>query len=413
MNSVVVKNARFANQPGQHDIEIEAGRIHRITPAGEGGSATDELDAQGGLVTPSFVDAHFHPDKALTFPRVGPMGQGSPVDSLAVGARIKAAFTVDDVTDRARRAMEAAVTSGVGAIRAQVDVDSAIGLAGLQGILKVKAELHDVVDLQIVAFPQEGVVRDPGALDLLREALTMGADVLGGGPDNEGDPAFHRAHLDQLFELAAEFDVDLDLHADMDEDPSRRALELIAERTLAHGWQGRVNAVHCCALAAYPDDLAHRVIEQVAQAGIQICICPIGNLQLVGGDVTPRGRGSSRPKELLAAGVNVAAGTDNLHDMWFRFGNLDPVETSRITCLAAGLRTDQEVLEGFAMVTDRAAAYLGLGGYGIAPGNDADLVMFSADNLSDVMRGVPGTRTTLKRGRVVAHRETTARMVRS
>ena len=403
MGNVVVSRARFLDFEDLRDIEISDGRIMRITDAGQG-VGTERIDANGGLVTPSFVDAHFHPDKALTFPQVSGMPSTTLQDSMARGAAIKAAFTIEDIEARATAALEAAVANGVGAMRAQVDVDSAVGLKGIEAMLRVKAAFADRITLQLVAFPQEGIVRDPGAVSLLRRALELGADLLGGGPDNEGDPRHYRQHVDTLFDLASEFDVDVDIHADMTEVPDQRALQVIAERTIAHGRQDRVNAVHCCALAAYPDQYAQHVIELVREAGMQICICPIGNLQLVGEGITPRGRGASRPKELLAAGVNVAAGTDNLHDMWFRFGNADPIDTALITCLAAGLRTNEEVREGFAMVTTRAANYLGLPGYGLHAGAVADLVIFTASTLEDILRDAPGSRLTMKRGRLIAKR---------
>jgi cytosine deaminase len=408
MTTGLVANARLLDSDGLTDITISDGRITRLAPAsGELSGATDGIiDAAGGLVCPSFVDAHFHPDKALTFPRLGPVGTTSMEDSMARGAAIKSAFTHDDVVQRATQAIEVAIGNGVGAVRAQVDVDSSVGLIGFEALLEVRAAYHSLIDIQLVAFPQEGIVRDPGAVVLLQKALEMGADLIGGGPENEGDPTAYAPHLDAIFGLARDFDVDVDLHADMTEVPSRRALELIARETIARRWQGRVNVVHCCALAAYPDDLAADVIGLVAEAGIQICICPVGNLQLVGEGVTPRGRGASRPKELLTAGVNVAAGTDNLHDMWFRFGNLDPVETCLITCLSGALRTDAEVREGFAMVTTRAARYLRLEDYGLYQGAKADLVVFSPERLEDVIRGVPGTRRILKAGSLVASRET-------
>ncbi|MFD7159549.1 amidohydrolase family protein [Kribbella sp. NPDC059898] len=407
MTTTVVANAQLLERAGLADLTVTDGVITQVAPATGTRRTGTVVDAAGGLVCPSFVDAHFHPDKALTFPRLGPVGNTSMTESMARGAAVKSEFTHDDVVRRAGLAIEAAVGNGVGAVRAQVDVDSSVGLTGLEALLEVRAAYSAQIDIQLVAFPQEGIVRDPGAVPLLRKALELGADLIGGGPDNEGDPAAYRAHLDTVFGLATEFGVDVDIHADMSEVPSQRALELVAEQTIARGLHGRVNAVHCCALAAYPQEHAAEVIALVAEAGMQICICPIGNLQLVGEGTTPRGRGASRPKELLAAGVNVAAGTDNLHDMWFRFGNLDPVETCLITCLSAALRTDAEVHEGFAMVTTRAAQYLGLTKYGVQEGDYADLVVFSHSNLNDVIRGLPGTRRTFKRGTLVATRTTT------
>jgi cytosine deaminase len=361
----------------------------------------EEVDAAGGLVTRSFVEPHFHPDKALTRPRIRGVVAGDQTAKMRRGADIKRGYTINDVKERAGEAMRLAVAQGIGAMRAQVDVDSLCGLVGMQAMLELRNEFRGMLDLQLVAFPQEGVVRDPGAVELLAQALEMGADVIGGGPNNEDSPADWEPHLRTMLDLARRFDVPADIHVDFHEDPSDRALELLAEITIDYGMQGRVNASHCCALAAYADSHARAVIQLVKRAGIQVCICPMGNLLIPNGDSTERGRGVSRPKELLAAGVNVAAGSDNLHDMWYRFGRLDPVELAFITCLAAGMRTDAEVRDAFAMTTTNAAAYAYLARGGPVVGADADLVVFSASTLDDVLRNVAGTRVTIKRGKIV------------
>lgn len=407
MGSFAVRSARLLDTDGLVDIEVADGVVVGVVPA-SGPAVGDDLDAAGGLVLPSFVEAHFHADKALTFPRVGPVATSSLDQALATGARIKAGFTEDDVVERATRAMETAVLMGVGAMRVQIDIDSAVGLRGFTALRRVQDAFAERIDLQLVAFPQEGVVRDPAAVPMLREALESGATVLGGGPENEGAEDRWAEHLDILFGLAREYDVPLDLHADMAEDPGLHVLELIAEQTIAHGWEGRVSAVHCCALSSYSDDVAARTIAKVRDAGMQICICPVGNLHVMGGDLNPRGRGASRPKELLAAGVNVAAGTDNLSDMWFRFGSLDPLQNALLACLSGGLRTDAEVRDGLDMVGARAARYLGLEEYGIVVGHRADLVVTSAQSVEDLLRGVPGRRLTIKDGTLVGRLETTA-----
>lgn len=405
MSVTRIASARLLDREDLVDLVVDGDRIASIQVHDP--SVVADLDAAGGMVLPAFVESHFHPDKALTFPRVGPVETSATDQALAIGARIKSGFTEDDIYARARAAVEAAIVNGVGAMRAQIDIDGVNGLKGFEALRRVREELADKIRIQLVAFPQEGILRDEQALPLLRKALENGASVVGGGPENEGDPGLWVQHLDTLFALAKEYDVPLDLHADMAEDPDLHVLELIAEKTIEHGWEGRVGAVHCCALSSYPDEVAARTIAKVRDAGMQICICPVGNLHVMGGDTNPRGRGASRPKELLAAGVNVAVGTDNLSDMWFRFGNVDPVQNALIACLSGALRTDAEVRAGLDMVGAGGAAYLGLTDLGVEPGRRADLVVTSADTLEDLLRGAPGSRTTLHGGRVVARRETT------
>jgi cytosine deaminase len=401
VSSLCISDARLLGaSAAPTNVLLRDGRIAEIT---ERPVAADEtLDAQGGLLLAGFVECHFHPDKALTFPRLGPIvSKSSMAESMARGVAVKRGFTHQDVEHRATQALELAVAHGVTTMRAQVDVDTVVGLTGIEAMLAVRERFAEIIDLQLVAFPQEGVLRDPGVEELLQEALRQGADILGGGPTNEDSAADQHEHLQRLFGLAAEADVDLDVHIDMAEDPRQKSLAELARMTIERGYEGRVNASHCCALAAYPQAEAAEAIELVRRAGVQICVCPMSNLLLADHGEEPRGRGASRPKALLQAGVNVAAGSDNMHDMWFRFGRLDLAEIAMMTCLAAAMRTDAEVREALDMVTVRAARFAGLGEVGVHAGAPADLVLFNATTIEDVLRGIPGNRRTIKNGRVV------------
>ena len=321
---------------------------------------------------------------------------------MALGASVKAGFTQEDVHDRAVRALSLALANGVTAMRAQVDVDTVTGLTGIEAMLAVRERFHGLIDLQLVAFPQQGILRDPGVEPLLAEALVRGADLVGGGPTNELSPDHAEEHLRRLFAIALEAECGLDVHIDLAEDGDQKTLALLAALTLERGYEGRVTASHCCALAAYPGEEARATIALAHRAGIQICVCPMSNLLLGSADDEPRGRGASRPKALLRGGVNVALGSDNVNDMWFRFGRLDPAEVAMISCLAMGMRTDDEVREALAMVSTRAARFAGMPEGGVLPGAPADLVLFEATTIEDLLRGVPGSRRTIKSGRVVA-----------
>jgi cytosine/creatinine deaminase len=232
--------------------------------------------------------------------------------------------------------------------------------------------------------------------------MRRGADVIGGVPSFEHDTAAQLRHLEALFGIAQEFDTPLDAHVDFDADPSQKALEMLADLTLQRGFEGRVLASHCCALATYPQHEADHVIEKVRRAGITVCISPLGNLQQVGSiGRLPVHRGSSRTKELLDAGVNVAAGTDNMNDMWFAFGRLDPLETAYVAILSAALRTEAEVAAGFEMVTGSAARALGRSARTMEVGAPADLVVLEAEDLTDVLRGLSSRRVAIKGGKLV------------
>lgn len=380
------------------DVGIAQGRIAALAPVNSL-SAAREICANGGLVTPSFVEPHCHLDKTLTRDRFGAV---SPDEAFARAREVKRQFTVEDVERRACRALELAIAHGTGKMRTQCDVDFATRLVSLEGVLRARERFADLIDIEIVAFPQEGIVADPEAPELLREALRNGASVIGGLAEIESSVDEQRAHLDQIFRIAEELDVSVDVHADYFDSPELKTLELLADMTVERGFEGRVVAGHCCALAVYPDEEAARVIEKVKEARIDVVIMPVGNLQMLGGPKrTPYNRGSSRALELLDVGINVAAAGDNVHDIWTRFSRYDPVETGLVTCLSVGMRTDEEVEIAFDMITVRADRAIGGEGLGVTVGAAADLVVFQAAGIVDVFRNLPGKRTVLKNGRIV------------
>ena len=395
---LAISSARLRGREDLVDVGIADGRIAAIAPA-ESLEAARKICADGGLVTPSFVEPHCHIDKTLTRDRLGAL---SPEEAFARAREVKRQFTVEDVEQRACRALELAVAHGMGRMRTQCDVDFATRLVSFEGVLGARERFADLIDVEVVAFPQEGIVSDPEAPDLLREALRNGASAVGGLAEIESSVDDQRAHLDQIFRIAEEFDVPIDVHADYFDSPELKTLEMLADMTIERGFEGRVVAGHCCALAVYPDDEAARVIEKVKEARIDVVVMPVGNLQLLGGPKrTPYNRGSSRVLELLDAGINVAAAGDNVHDLWTRFSRYDPVETGLLTCLSAGMRTDAEVEIAFDMVTVRADRAIGGEGLDVTVGAAADLIVFQAQTTVDVLRNLPGKRTVLKKGRIV------------
>lgn len=395
---LLVTDARLLDREGRFDIGIAGGRIVEIGKV-SASPAARRIDAKGGLVTTSFVDPHFHLDKVLSRDYVGALTYS---EAFARAREAKANFTVADVEARVCKALDLAVAQGLGAIRSQVDVDFATGLVSLEGVMRARERFSGLIDVEIVAFPQEGIVTDPKAPDLLREALRMGIRLVGGLPEFEANVEDQKTHVRTILDIAEEFDANVDMHCDYTDLPHFKTLEMLADMVIERGLQGRATADHCCALAVYPDDEAARVIEKVVQAGISIIILPIANLQMLGGNgVTPVNRGSSRARELLAAGVNVSAGADNMYDIWFRFNRMDPVDTAYMTCLSTGMRTDAEVREAFDMTTSRPARLLGIEGHGVDVGCRADLVVHSAANLVDMFRNVPGRRCHIKGGRLV------------
>jgi cytosine deaminase len=395
---LLIRNAAILDRKGRCDIAISGGRITEIA-AHLDQVAARTVDAQGGLVTVSFIDPHFHLDKVLSRNYVGAI---SYQEAFARAREAKKNFTVADVEARVSTALDMAVAQGIGRMRTQVDVDFATRLVSLEGVLRAQERFRNLIDLEIVAFPQEGIVTDPEAPALLSSALGMGAQFIGGLPEFEHSVEDQRTHVRTIFDIAEKHNVAIDFHCDYTDLPQFKTLEMVADMTVERGFEGKVVAGHCCALAVYPDDEAKRVIDKVKAADISVTIMPIANLQMLGGNgVTPVNRGSSRAKELLAAGVNVCAAADNMFDIWFRFNRMDPIDTTYMACLSTGMRTDAEVREAFEMTTSRPARLMGLADHQVAVGGYADLVVHSAATLVDMFRNVPGRRLHIKNGRLI------------
>ena len=230
----------------------------------------------------------------------------------------------------------------------------------------------------------------------------MGADLVGALPEREANVEDQRGHLETVFDIAEEMNVPVDAHSDYVDDPALKTLEMLADITTIRGFEGRVTAGHCSALAVYPDDEARRVIEKVEQASIGVIVMPMANLEMLGGSGrTPYNRGSSRMAELLDAGVTVAAASDNMYDIWYRFNRLDPAELALFACLSGGLRTDDEVRAAFDMTNSSAAKVFGRGIQSVAVGEEADLAVLNATTLVDVFRNLPGRRIVVRKGKVV------------
>lgn len=398
---LLIEDATVLGADGRFDVAIAGATIRSVTPrAGEPQPAAQRIDARGGLLAPSFVEPHYHPDKAFSR-----RGRVRDTEGHALAAEIKDGFTEAGVEARATEAFRLAVAHGVGRMRANVDVDSIVGLTNLRGVLAARERVRELIDVEVVAFPQEGLLRDPAAQGLLRQAMAEGADVVGAWPNVEQGHAAQLAHLDFVFDLAERHDADVDVHADCWIDATEVMLEPLAERTLARGFEGRVLASHCCGLEVYADDDAKRVIERVAQARIHVCVQPVNASSQYGP------RGLSRTRELLAAGVSVSAGSDNMHDGWFLLGNLDPLDRALLAYNGAGLGGRYTELPPsllWALVSSNAEAAVGAPERAVAAGADADLVLFDVPGIELALSALPGKRTTIKRGRVVAERERTA-----
>lgn len=381
----VLRGARVADGAPLQDLAIDQGRI---TAIGERlpHQGRQEIRLEGRVVLSGFVDLHMHLDKALTVQDC-PNPAGTLDGAVAAMATRKAAMTKDDIIARATRLVEMALRAGTCALRTHADVDDAVGLRGVEALLEVRDAYRGRARIQVVAFPS-GRFRWERAEQraLVREALSLGADVLGGVPWRADDP---RRQIDELFALAQEFDRDLDLHVDETDDPRTLTLEYLAEKTVREGYQGRVCAGHCCTLAVVDDQTAHRVIQKVREAGITVITNPATNLYLQGRRGHPQWRGLTRVRELLQAGVNLAVASDNVRDPFNPFGRADLLEIALLLALAAQLGSPEEQAAALAMATTNPARAMGLRDYGLVEGARADLVVLETHSVADVLADQP------------------------
>ena len=403
---LIVRHARLRRRPdaGLVDIGIAEGRIVRVEPR-IADRAAREIDAGGRLTTPSFVEPHIHLDKALTADRAEENRTNFFEDSIAIMREVKRGYTVEDVADRATRVIHALVAHGVTFVRTYVDVDSIVGLVALDGVLAARDRCRSLAHVEIVAFPQEGIVCDPGTDERMVRAMERGADVVGGMPFAEWIREDSRRHIDLVFEIARRFDRDVQMHVDETDDPGATTLHDTAVKTLREGWTGRVAADHATALAAWNDTYAAQVIGLVARARMSVVTLPSKLMRGGIRDREPRRRGITRVKELLAAGVNVAYGQDVIQDGFIPvFGTGDPLQVGFLLAFAAQFSTRADIETLYDMATVNGARLMRLDGYGAEVGCRADLVIVDAPSVHEAYRTQPPRLAVIHDGRVVAER---------
>jgi cytosine deaminase len=396
MDDLVVRGGIVAGR--QQDIAIQNGRIRQIAP-GLHAAAREQLDIAGKLVLPGFVESHMHPDKAFVADRAPGLHADGPTPQVLV-AELKKAFTVDDIYQRARRALRYAVRHGCTAMRAHVEIDPYVGLRGVEALQRVQAECTGVLDLQLVAFAQEGLFHDNVTQGMLREALQMGLPVLGGCPYMDQD---QQRHIDWCFETAEAFDVPLDFHADSSDDPALLTCTYIAEQTIARGMQGRVVLGHLCTLDMLAADQRAQVIDLLQRAGLHAISLPATELHVKGRSQAPRTwRGVTRIGELREAGVNVSISTNNIANPFTPYGHPDLLRQALVAAMVAHLGNLEQMAWLLDLATVNPARALGLTDYGLTEGCHADLVVLDAASPEQAITEQVEKLWVLKAGRVVA-----------
>ncbi len=409
MLDLIIRGANLPDGRQGIDIGIQGGKIATVEPALKA-SAGQEIDANGRLVTPPFVDAHFHMDATLSLglPRLNQ--SGTLLEGIALWGELKPILTQEAIAERALAYCDWAVAKGLLAIRSHVDVCDPRLLA-VDALLEVKKKVKPYLDLQLVAFPQDGVFRSPGAMKLLEKALDRGVDVVGGIPHFERTMADGAASVRALCELAAERGLLVDMHCDETDDPMSRHVETLAFETQRLGLQGRVTGSHLTSMHSMDNYYVSKLIPLMAEAKLNVVANPLINITIQGRhDTYPKRRGMTRVPELMAAGLTVAFGHDCVMDPWYGMGSGDMLEVAHMGLHVAQMTGQEAMRNCFAAVTVNPARILQLEGYGIAPGKNADLVILQAADPVEAIR-VRATRlAVLRRGKVIA--ETPAQTAR-
>ena len=383
------------------DVVVDGERIARVGP-GAASEVADRLACSGKLVLPAFIDGHVHLDKVLIRDELREH-DGTLAGAIAAIHERKRRYTVDDVRARAEKVIEESVRLGTTRLRSHVDVDTIGGLTPLEGVMAAAKACADIAEVKTIAFPQEGILRDPGAYALMEAALEAGADVVGGMPHWELDEQSQREHVRMCFDLAERFDRDLDMHVDETDDGGVRTLEMVADEALARGFIGRVTAGHVCSLAAADHEYADRVIEKCLRAEISIAANPVTNLVLQGrGDRGLIRRGTTRIAELRAAGVNVLFGQDCVKDGFYPFGRGSMLEVALISAHAAHLTTKDDIEYVLRAVTGAPAQAMRLDDFGMRSGARADMQLLPVPTWSEALRLQPLPERVWFRGRLVA-----------
>lgn len=403
--SLLIKNCTLRHKEGLWDVYCEQEKITRIGQSLDQAADT-VIDADGKLLVPALIDPHIHLDKVNILDSVRKNVSGTLTEAIEIIWDRKKQYTDEDVIERAGRVLDKALMNGTLAMRTHVDIDTIGGLKPLEGVLALRERYKDKMTLQLVAFPQEGILKDPGCDVLMEEAMRMGCDIVGGMPANEDTPDDSLAHVKFCFDLAERYDADVDMHVDETDDPFYRTLEMVADETIKRGWQGRVTAGHTCALAAYDDHYAAYVIEKVARAGIHMITNPVTNLMLQGRlDKQPIRRGITRVKELLEAGVNVSFGQDCVNDTFYPLGSADMLQVANITVHAAQMSLPPELEKVFDMITTDANKIMNLEGYGLEEGCVANLVLIDAKNIREAMAQAPNRPYVIREGKIIVKNE--------
>ncbi|MGI9393528.1 MAG: amidohydrolase family protein [Boseongicola sp.] len=401
MFDLIVKNATLTDGQTGADIACEKGRIAAIE-AGISAEAQRVIDADGYLVSPPFVDPHFHMDATLSLGNPRMNVSGTLLEGISLWGELKPIQSIDDIIERALKYCDLAVTKGIGAIRSHVDTCDD-ELKGVQALLDVREKVKDYLDLQLVAFPQDGVLRDPTAMANTIRALDMGVDVVGGIPHFERTMADGARSVRLLCEIAAERGLMVDMHCDESDDPLSRHIETLSFETQRLGLQGRVTGSHLTSMHSMDNYYVSKLIPLMVEAGVNAIPNPLINIMLQGRhDTYPKRRGQTRVRELRDTGITVGFGSDCVMDPWYSLGKADMLDVAHMGLHVGQLASRTDMDWCFDAVTENSSRIMELDGYGVAKGCKANFVLMQAKDKIDAVRLRAHRIAVVRAGKVIS-----------
>ncbi|MBW9051318.1 amidohydrolase family protein [Rhizobium mesosinicum] len=401
MFDLIIRNANLPDGRNGIDIAIDNGKIVEVAARIEA-SAGEEIDATGRLVSPPFVDPHFHMDATLSLglPRMN--RSGTLLEGIALWGELRPILTREALVERALRYCDLAVSQGLLAIRSHVDTSDP-RLVTAEALIEVREKVAPYIDLQLVAFPQDGYYRSPGGVDALNRALDMGLDIVGGIPHFERTMADGAASVAALCRIAADRGLPVDMHCDETDDPLSRHIETLAAETVRFGLQGRVAGSHLTSMHSMDNYYVSKLIPLMAEAQINVIPNPLINIMLQGRhDTYPKRRGMTRVRELMDAGLNVSFGHDCVMDPWYSMGSGDMLEVGHMAIHVTQMAGIDDKRKIFDALTVNSAKTMGLEGYGLEKGRNADLVILQARDPLEALRLKANRLAVIRRGKVIA-----------
>ncbi|GIP62622.1 cytosine deaminase [Virgibacillus pantothenticus] len=399
---MIIKNATLRNKTGLWDIFITDKIITSISPANEEMQADDVLDVAGSFVLPPFIEPHIHLDTTLTAGEPQWNESGTLFEGIQRWSERKQSLTYEDVKKRAVKALKWQIAQGIQHVRTHVDVTDP-KLTALRALLEVKEEMAKYVDLQLVAFPQEGVLSYPNGKELLEEALKLGADVVGGIPHFEFTREYGVDSLRTVFDLAEKYDRLVDIHCDEIDDEQSRFIEVVAKEAYEQGLGSRVTASHTTAMGSYNDAYTYKLFRLLEISEINFVSNPLVNIHLQGRfDTYPKRRGLTRVKELLEAGMNVCFGHDDIFDPWYPLGTGNMLQVLHMGIHASQLLGYEQIVNSIDLITTNSAKTLNLEQeYGIEVGKPANLIVLDAENEYEAIRKQAVVTHSIRNGNMI------------